>query len=269
MIPLDDEYARLVVLENWLKLNGCSFPLLRLSKYSHEARGVHAAEDIPPDQRVLHVPLKLLITSETASLSPLARKIARLGVSFSSRHSTLALYLLEEREKGVESFWHPYLTSLPQEYDFMPAFYTEEELGWLQGSLALKKIAEQLKGFIEEYTLATRTAPELSRFSLQDFMWGRFGESFSAFVHLSLPIDLHDCNVLACGSVCDVSPIEAVITRIFGMTIQGRDTQGLVPYADMLNHKVMIHSHQRLSDARCRSLPPIRILMSSSPAPSG
>lgn len=172
---LDEEQARLVLLEAWLRHNGCRFPHVRLSDYNNEARGVHAAVDIHPQERVLDVPLRLLITTEVASSSPLARRIAFKCVNFASRHTPLALYLLEEREKGVQSFWYPYLCSLPQEYGFMPAFFTEPELAWLRGSFALKKIAEQLQGFVDEYRLAVRSEPELARFSLQDFMWGRFG----------------------------------------------------------------------------------------------
>jgi histone-lysine N-methyltransferase SETD3 len=54
-----------------------------------------------------------------------------------------------------------------------------------------------------EYDNIRRYVPEFARFTLEEFIWGRF----------------------------------VVITRIFGLVIDGNKTDGLVPYADMLNHK--------------------------------
>ena len=54
-----------------------------------------------------------------------------------------------------------------------------------------------------EYENIVRAFPEFTKFSHRDFVWARL----------------------------------AVITRIFGLEINGVQTDGLVPMADMLNHK--------------------------------
>jgi len=56
---------------------------------------------------------------------------------------------------------------------------------------------------MREYDKIRESVSEFNKFHLDDFVWARL----------------------------------VVITRIFGMNIEGNKTDGLVPYADMLNHK--------------------------------
>jgi len=133
----------------------------------------------------------------------LAKKIIASGVELRSTHSYLAAYLLQEKHKKGKSFWEPYLRILPQKYANMPLYFDEEQLAWLQGSMCLQKIADRIDSLRREYESIRRLVPEFGRFTLDEFIWARL----------------------------------AVITRIFGLVIEGNKTDGLVPYADMLNHK--------------------------------
>jgi len=76
-------------------------------------------------------------------------------------------------------------------------------LSWLTGSFSLHKISDRIDALRKEYDNIRRGIPEFNKFHLEDFVWARL----------------------------------VVITRIFGMVIDGHKTDGLVPYADMLNHK--------------------------------
>jgi histone-lysine N-methyltransferase SETD3 len=142
------------------------------------------------------------MTSEVAKASDIGKKIVSSGVDLRSKHSFLASYLLQEKAKK-SSFWDPYIIILPAKYANMPIFFDEELLGWLKGSFCLGKIADRIDSLRREYDNIRRAVPEFAAFSHEQFIWARL----------------------------------VVITRIFGLVIQGNKTDGLVPYADMLNHK--------------------------------
>lgn len=92
----------------------------------------------------------------------------------------------------------------------MPIFFTSDELAYLKGSFTLGKIADRHAELKEEYESIVKSLPSYgTQFSLEDFVWAR----------------------------------TVVITRIFGLMINGCKTDGLVPMADMLNHKSLYHAH--------------------------
>lgn len=125
------------------------------------------------------------------------------GLELRSKHSFLAGYLLSELPKGESSYWYPYLATLPKKYRNMPIFFDENELSWLKGSMCLEKIAERKLSLRAEYDNICKHVPGFAEFHFDDFVWARL----------------------------------VVITRIFGLVINGVKTDGLVPMADMLNHK--------------------------------
>ena len=84
----------------------------------------------------------------------------------------------------------------------MPIFWNQDELAYLKGSFLLEQIEDRKRNMRADYEEIARVAPEFRRFSLEDFMWARM----------------------------------VVASRNFGISIDGRRTDALVPYADMLNH---------------------------------
>eukprot|EP00494_Astrolonche_serrata_P031845 UN32114 len=73
----------------------------------------------------------------------------------------------------------------------------------LTGSLTLQKIKDRIESLKIEYNNLCLYVPEFRQFSHEQFVWARL----------------------------------VVITRIFGLIINQVKTDGLVPLADMLNHK--------------------------------
>jgi len=197
--PNADVFTSMV---HWLREGGALFPKLYLQYYSEDYRGVHCLTKVPADDVVLYVPFKYIMTSEVAKASDIGKKIVSSGVDLRSKHSFLASYLLQEKAKK-SSFWDPYINILPAKYANMPIFFDEELLGWLKGSFCLGKIADRIDSLRREYDNIRRAVPEFAVYSHEQFIWARL----------------------------------VVITRIFGLVIQGNKTDGLVPYADMLNHK--------------------------------
>ncbi len=199
--PESDKFVNLV---KWLRDGGARFPKLYMKYYSDDYRGVHCLAKVRNNDTVLYVPLKYIMTSEVARGSIIGRRIVESRIELRSKHSYLAAYLLQERELGVKSFWNPYIRILPERYANMPIFFPEDELAWLTGSFTLYKIGDRIDSLRREYDNIRRAVPEFNRYSYEDFVWARL----------------------------------VVITRIFGLQIEATKTDGLVPYADMLNHKL-------------------------------
>lgn len=197
--PDADVFSAMV---QWLKDGGALFPKLYLQYYSEDYRGVHCLTKVPADDVVLYVPFKYIMTSELAKASDVGKKILASKVDLRSKHSYLASYLLQEKHKQ-QSHWDPYLNVLPEHYANMPIFFDEEIMSHLQGSFCLGKIADRIDSLRREYDNIRRAVPEFVKFSHEEFVWARL----------------------------------VVITRIFGLLINGHKTDGLVPFADMLNHK--------------------------------
>ena len=78
-------------------------------------------------------------------------KCGSQNVELRSEHSYLASYLLQEKYKGSESFWYPYINILPVKYRNMPIFFSPEELKWLKGSFTEERIRDRNEALEQEY----------------------------------------------------------------------------------------------------------------------
>ena len=198
--PDTDRFDRLI---QWLMKGGARFPKLYLQWYSDDYRGVHCLTRIPADEQILFVPHNMIMTSAVAMDSHIGRAIQASNIELRSKHSYLAAFLLVEKAKGAESYWHPYIDSLPQHYANMPLFFKEPLISHLTGSFTLAKIKDRIDSLKTEYDNLCAAVEEFRQFTHEQFVWARL----------------------------------VVITRIFGLFIRGHKTDGLVAYADMLNHK--------------------------------
>ncbi len=161
---------------------------------------------------------------EMGRACPIGRKIAMASpplVFSASKHCYTSVFILWDR-LNQESFFQPYYSTracfviifkclttvcfaeiLPQELTNMPLFWNEEQLKWLEGSYLLQQVEDRKENIKRDYEQILTVAPELADIaSLHDFMWARM----------------------------------IVASRNFGVTIDGRKTDAMVPYADMLNH---------------------------------
>lgn len=100
----------IVSLTTWMKTHGWK-PTCRLTpaRFADTGRGLMAAQNIDVGQPLAIVPGGLVITVDSVFASP-------FGKHFTAAYKTqqvLAAYLMFERHKGSESFWHNYIVSLP------------------------------------------------------------------------------------------------------------------------------------------------------------
>lgn len=211
--PDTDKFA---VLQRWLRSGGAKYPDLQLKFYTLDYRGVHAKRRLQPNQCILEVPLKLIMTTDKAQKCEIGRAIAASGGTVHSSHTWLAAMLLQEKARGKESYWSPYIDILPVHYRNMPIFFDQSELDELKGSFTLQMIANRKISLKMEYDAIAKHCPEFARFHHLEFFWARL----------------------------------AVITRIFGFEIMGVKSDGLVPMADMLNHKRPHETAWNFNDAK-------------------
>ena len=196
----DDKYATFV---KWLQDNNAIFPKLELRDYGNEVRGCHSVTNIEEEEVIIQIPLKCLITVEMGRDTPIGRKIINSNIELDApKHLFLMLFLLIDC-KNPDSFFKPYYDILPQSLSNMPIFWTEDELGFLEGSYMIQQIKERSAAIENDYFSILSVVPEIALYcNLEKFKWARM----------------------------------CVCSRNFGLIVNGLRTAALVPYADMLNH---------------------------------
>ena len=116
---------------------------------------------------------------------------------FRSRHSLFALFISLERHNS-NSFWTPYISLLPSDFSNYPILFTEKELKYLTGSSLLPLINIEKQYILDDYTVVS----EANLVTYQEFIENR---------------------LLICS-------------RLYSIKAD-KDTSGLVPFADLFNHK--------------------------------
>jgi histone-lysine N-methyltransferase SETD3 len=172
--------------------------------YSEGYRGVHSTTFIAKGECLLYVPVTHIITLEMAKAAPIGAKMVAANVHLiSPKHCWLSTFLLQEKKKGPESYWWPYLQVLPKHCNSFPIFFTDEEKHYLKGSPFLDQVNEKIDDIQEDWDTIANVAEEFKEYSIHEFSIARM----------------------------------TVSSRIFGMDIGETKTDGFVPYADMLNHR--------------------------------
>lgn len=80
--------------------------------------------------------------------SPIGKKMFHHGLRqslLSPKHSFLTTYILQEEERGKESYFHPFIDILPKSFENFPIFFTDEEKKELEGSPFLNQVEEKIQ----------------------------------------------------------------------------------------------------------------------------
>ena len=123
---------------------------------------------------------------------------------------------MAEVEKGEASFYKPYLDTLPRVVDGLPVDFSEEEKALLKGSSLLNEVNTRLENMKADFELLRAHVPLLKEKPFLEFKRYR--------------------NIIS--------------SRVFGLKIDGVKTGGMVPYADMINHKFPKMSEWNYEDGR-------------------
>ncbi|CAA7395025.1 unnamed protein product [Spirodela intermedia] len=155
----------------WAVENGATAQAVKLAAVP-EGLGLVAQRDLSRNEVVVEVPKRLWISPETVVADP---ELGRLCSGLRPWVS-VALFLLREKARGVESSWKPYLDILPPSTN-SPLFWSEQELSELQGTQLLSTVfgvkdflrSEFLK--VEEDILLPYKRVFPSPITFEDFVW--------------------------------------------------------------------------------------------------
>ena len=127
-------------------------------------RGIFAKKKIRTSEEILNYSEKLLITS--SSLPSDISKLKNIKLQ-----SKLALFVAEEKQKKSYSVYHPYINSLPNDFEDLCGYLSNSEIQKLPSSLrthVLNQISDIDSGFNE---IQTQTQQFL-HVTFEEFKWG-------------------------------------------------------------------------------------------------
>ena len=203
------------VMYKWLRQHGAVLQNVQVKEMGPEFRTVFINNRVGKNELLISIPRSCIMTTSDAKRSAIGKELEKTNLTVHN-HTWLALYLLEEKKKQ-SSFFAPYIDLLPAEYRNVPLMYSIDELKELDGTFALDMVVSVRQCLQVEFQNIKRSIPSLS-ISVDEFIWARI----------------------------------AVISRIFSMpAIQ---EEGLVPLADMLNHKQSATTTWRYCDTRAAFL---------------
>lgn len=146
-----------IALLQWAKKNGVFFHNMRPAVFSGIGRGLMAASKIEIGDILISVPRDLLITDNMIKHRYFAN-----GDFLRSDINTidlLCLFLIVEHSLGSASFWFPYITMLPKQFntpsyfsakelEIVPAFFTEQHYSQLRDIEKCLKSLKHLEKFV-------------------------------------------------------------------------------------------------------------------------
>ncbi|GKE65972.1 hypothetical protein Tco_1520133, partial [Tanacetum coccineum] len=126
---------------------------------SDSTRGLCAARDVDKGELILKVPKSALMTSQSLMSNDHTLSLS-LSKIFLSPTQILTVALLNEVSKGKRSWWYPYLTQFPTNYDVLASF-DEFEIQALQLDDAIWAAEKALEKAKMEWESAKTVMEEL------------------------------------------------------------------------------------------------------------
>ena len=178
------------------------FPKLEIHFYTDDYRGVTAKSNILKNEIIMTIPKECLISLETVFETSYGKKINEFMYKElnSPKHCLLSSFLLYEEKNKKYKY---YFDLLPKDYSNFPIFYKNNELEYLKGSPFYAQILEKKEDIKKDYNKLCEHLPDFNQFSFSKFCKARV----------------------------------LISSRIFGISINSKKTDVLVPFADLLNHK--------------------------------
>ena len=204
-IKIDKSYPKFINMVKELYKYDSFFPKVDIIYLPNEYRGIIATSEIKKDEVIIIIPYQCLISLDLASQTLIGKEISTFindnnNKLNSPKHSLLSSFLLSE-EKNPK--WKFYFDILPKDFSSFPIFFNEKELEYLKGSPTLNQILNKKKDIKEDYDKLCKNIKEFSKFSFQKFCESRM----------------------------------IISSRVFGIELENKKTDVLVPFADLLNHK--------------------------------
>ena len=220
----NSKQAREAALVNWLADGGvwmsekagwgrAAHPLRvesdTVEDFELSGRGLLARKDVTQGEAIVQVPSKLLMTRR-AAVRELGERIIPDSLG---EYLAIALLLINERAKGADSFWAPYIGILPTTDEVGQTWtWSEEDLALLKGSGVVAATQSLRAKLDREYD--TLIADIITPNGLDPAIFSKEAFDWAMSMLFSRAIDLREVGELA-----------------------------LVPYADLLNHSPYTSSY--------------------------
>ncbi|KAK9908367.1 hypothetical protein WJX75_006775 [Coccomyxa subellipsoidea] len=132
----------------WLRKEGAFIASIESGLVAEGFRGVIAKTDIDPGTLLVSVPERLLLSAHSAKKdTAFAQALSATNKQSTNSSQVLAAHLLHEVCKGQDSYWKPYLATLPRQYTCL-SYFCPEDIQELQVAYAMDiahSVAEALK----------------------------------------------------------------------------------------------------------------------------
>ncbi|XP_029642388.1 actin-histidine N-methyltransferase [Octopus sinensis] len=133
----------------WLQENNVDTSRVTTDEFPVYGFGLRATQNLKEGDLFLSVPRKLMISTETASRSQIGFLIEEDKLLQSMPNVVLAIHLLSE-SKNSDSFWYPYISCLPKNYN-TTLYFNPEELKLLKGSPVLTEAFNHYQRIARQY----------------------------------------------------------------------------------------------------------------------
>ncbi|XP_070578396.1 actin-histidine N-methyltransferase-like [Ptychodera flava] len=154
---------------SWLNAHEIKTDHVEIEDYPDKGYGLKALQDIKVNKDLLTIPRKVMLTTETAKTSCLGNLVAKDRVLQAMPNILLSVHVLCEKYLP-DSFWQPYIKTLPRTYT-TPLYFTMEELQMLKESPALEDALKQYKNIARQYAYFYRlfqNLPDSTQIPLKD-----------------------------------------------------------------------------------------------------
>jgi len=181
-------------LNRWLLANGADLHKVYLDP---EQRILRTRRKILKGETICTVPPQLFcstaLSRSDSKIVQILEKEMDLGT-----HSLISIYMLEEMKNKESTFWQPYIDVLPEVYEDIPIFWSDDEVKELQGD-ALTRYQRRCTTLKNDYDNIVDHCPGFKETAtLEEFMWARTAVITRCFgirvngqkITTNLPIDL-------------------------------------------------------------------------------
>ena len=210
---------------NYLEVNGVKFPKIAFAEFKLRNglpyQGLIATEPVGPNEELLRIPRKLILTLTDSYNSELKGFIDKNPQYFSPDASwtwefrIVALYTLSEYKKERNSRFYHFINNLPRDIDFA-ALWSAEDLSYLEDDEFKAAISKRKEDYLEEedafidLVSKHRQRFDSETFNRENFRWiwthlitrafgWMSGMPYTTFVPLAESIN-HHCNYLVHGA---------------------------------------------------------------------
>ncbi|KAK3786270.1 hypothetical protein RRG08_002014 [Elysia crispata] len=162
----------------WLNDNGVNTESIEISEFPGVGFGLKTMKDLKEGDKLLQIPRKLMLTVDSAKKSSLGPLISEDKILQVMPNVTLALHVLNEKFTP-NSFWKPYIDSLPNKYS-TPLYWGSEELQLLKGSPVQGDAINQYRNIARQYAYfyrllqkspAVKDLPLKEHFTFENYRW--------------------------------------------------------------------------------------------------